>query len=409
LGEMMPKFLNLLCNIIYLIPELNQTYLQEEWIQMHMKLMNICCDFKNCAPLFILMNNKNHIYELEYLLTLFCLSLSKDNDFNQRIYLLLKFPDFLYQILIMSPTIINICCCGHGYYKDSNNRQCSCTHSIYLIFELFNYVEKNNKHLLNEVKKIKLKYLNYLVSNLGKNVASVILLQMGKMCTTNDMFNYLLNETDLIKKAIDRDGDEVFNHCLEKFEEFMHFCKEPEYLFMILAYVSPPKFGFKKRLYYEILKVIEELTDNIDIKVLENSVYKGEIFGKILDTLKLDVFLGDYLGIWNLLLNDENEKIVEIFSRNTYNIGDIFLNQVDNLIKNNLTGIRLNGVIEIMNRFLKIGEKVKAKFNKKNDYIEQLRKVYEKIKIIRAQSSQEGGNDGIYSEIISEFNEYFKE
>jgi hypothetical protein len=230
---------------------------------------------------------------------------------------------------------------------------------------------------------------------------------MGKMCTTNDMFNYLLNETDLIKTSLEKDHDDCFNHSVDKFEEFMHFCKEPEYLFRILTYVTPPKYGLKKRIYYEILKVIEELTDNIDIKVIENSLYKGEIFDKILDTLKLDTYLGDYLGIWNLLLNDENEKIVEIFSRNTYNIGDIFINQVDNLITNKLTEMRLYAVIKIMNLFLKIGEKVKSKYNKKKDYIEQLRKVYEKIKIISSQSSQEEGENKYFSEIIDEFNKYF--
>ena len=403
LKEMLPKFLNLLCNIVYLMPDLNQNYLQEDWIKMHMKLMNICCNFETPEQLYILMDNKHNIYELEYLLTLFCLCLSKDNNFNQRIYLLLKFPDFLYQILIISASIINACCCGHGYYKNYNNNQCSCTKSIYLIYETFNYIEKNNKNMLKEVKKVKLKYLKYLVERLGKNIGVVILLQMAKMCSTYDIFNYLINETDLMNKSLNKD-DDVFNHCVEKFEQFMHFCKEPEFLFRILSFISPPKRGLKKRIFYEIVKIMNDLVDNIDVDMLEKSVYKSEIFDKILDTLKLDVYLGDYLGIWNNLLNHENEKIIKIFSRNTYNIGSIFLNQIDNLTKNKLYGFRLISVIQIMNLFLKIGETVKIKYNKKNDYIEQLRQVYERIKSITLEE-----NDKTILEYIEEFNKYFED
>jgi hypothetical protein len=257
--------------------------------------------------------------------------------------------------------------------------------------------------MLKEVKKVKLKYLKYLVERLGKNIGVVILLQMAKMCSTYDIFNYLINETDLMNKSLNKD-DDVFNHCVEKFEQFMHFCKEPEFLFRILSFISPPKRGLKKRIFYEIVKIMNDLVDNIDVDMLEKSVYKSEIFDKILDTLKLDVYLGDYLGIWNNLLNHENEKIIKIFSRNTYNIGSIFLNQIDNLTKNKLYGFRLISVIQIMNLFLKIGETVKIKYNKKNDYIEQLRQVYERIKSITLEE-----NDKTILEYIGEFNKYFED
>ena len=401
---MIPKYLNLLCNIIYLVPEFSQNYLQEEWMRMHMKLMNICIDFNNLPKLSILMDNKNHIYSLEYLLTLFCLSLSKDTNFNQRIYLLLKFPDFLFQILVVSACIINVCCCGHGFHKESNNKQCSCTYSIFLIFETFHYIENNNKYMLSEVKKIKLKYLNYLFNSLGKNFGVVILLQMVKMCSSNDIFNYLINETDLMEKAFNSEDEDNFSHCVDKFEQFMHFCKEPKFLFQILIFISPPKAGLKKRIYYEIVKVINELTNGINDEVLENSVYKSEIFEKILETLKLDEYLGDYMGIWINLLNIENEKIVKIFSRNKYEIGDIFLNQIDKLIKNTLTGIRLNAVIQIMNLFLKIGKKVKDVYHKNNDYIELLRPIYKRIKTINLEGYDKMQNE----KDIEEFNKYFK-
>ena len=405
LGEMMPKFLNLLCNIVYLIQDINQNYLEETWVKMHMKLMNICYDFNSTEKLYILMKNDHHVYELQYLLTLFCLCLSKDKDFNQRIKLLLKFPYFLYKILVICATIINVCCCGHGYNQDDNNLQCSCTQSIYLIFETFSYIENNNKQLLNEVKKVKIKYLKYLAERLGKNIAVVILLQMAKMCSTYDMFNYLINETDLMETLLNKNNDD-FNHCVDKFEQFMHYCKEPEFLFRILGYISPPEVGLKKRIYYEIVKVINELVDNIDVNTLEKSVYKNEIFDKFIEILKLDIYLGDYLGIWKYLLNNENEKIVEIFSRNIYNIGVIFMDQIDNLIKNKLFGIRPDAVIEIMNLFLKMGDKIKKKYNKNNDYIEQLKPVYDKIKTITFEDNDNDNEDK--SENLEEFNKYFE-
>ena len=92
--------------------------------------------------------------------------------------------------------------------------------------------------MLKEVKKVKLKYLKYLVERLGKNIGVVILLQMAKMCSTYDIFNYLINETDLMNKSLNKDDDDVFIHCVEKFEQFMHFCKEPEFLLSVVLKYS---------------------------------------------------------------------------------------------------------------------------------------------------------------------------
>ena len=165
--------------------------------------------------------------------------------------------------------------------------------------------------------------------------------------------------------------------------------------------ISPPEKGFKNRIYREILKTISNIiANNNQVEYLENKLYNNDIFQKVIDTLKLDVYLGDYEGIWQILLDSTNSNIVTIFYRNKnkYNFGEILSNQVDNLIKNNLTYIRLNGVVKIMNYLLKLGEKVKETYNVDNYYIEQFRDSYKKISEL----------DKKYDDDIDEFKQYYE-
>ena len=55
-------------------------------------------------------------------------------------------------------------------------------------------------------------------------------------------------------------------------------------------------------------------------------------------------------------------------------------NQIDNLIIKQLTGIRLNGVVRIMNLFLKMGNEIKKKYNVDNYYVEEFRDNYKQNK-----------------------------
>ena len=154
-------------------------------------------------------------------------------------------------------------------------------------------------------------------------------------------------------------------------------------------------------MYREILKVISNIiANNNQVEYLENKLYNNPIFEKLIDTLKLDVYLGDYEGIWNIILDSTNNNIVTIFYRNKnkYNFGQILFNQVDNLIKNNLTSIRLNAVVRIMNYFLKLGDEIKKKYNVDNYYIEQFRDSYKKIQ----------GLNQIEDEDINEFKDIMK-
>ena len=58
---------------------------------MHLKLFNIFLDFQNLPKMF---DVKSKVYSLEYFLTLFCICMSKDNDFLKRIHIFKEYPDF---------------------------------------------------------------------------------------------------------------------------------------------------------------------------------------------------------------------------------------------------------------------------------------------------------------------------
>ena len=221
------------------------------------------------------------------------------------------------------------------------------------------------------------------------------------MLDKDEIFNHLLNNTDLFQKAIDKENDSDFSHAMDGFEAFVNLCKNPECLFQILNIISPPNKGLKNNIYREILKTISTLiTDNNQVEYLENKLYNNIMFQKVIDTLKLDTYLGDYEGIWQILLDINNSNIVTIFYKNhdKYNIGDIMINQVNNLIKDQLTGIRLNAVARIMNLFLNLGNEIKKKYNVENYYIEQFRDCYKKILELDIKDDED----------INEFKKYYE-
>ena len=105
--ESIENIFSILCNIYDLIPNC-EIYFQDEWIEMHLKLYNICLNFQNLPELHLNFNR----HPLEFFLTLFCICMSKDNDFFQRIKIFKKYPDFFYKVLIISMYNTRLCCCG---------------------------------------------------------------------------------------------------------------------------------------------------------------------------------------------------------------------------------------------------------------------------------------------------------
>jgi hypothetical protein len=165
----------------------------------------------------------------------------------------------------------------------------------------------------------------------------------------------------------------------------------------MLIYISPHEKGLKSRIYREILKIITNIISENQIDYLEEKLYNSEIFQKVLETLEQDIYLGEYEGIWQVLLDSNNTNIIKIFYKNKYDVSNIMMNQVDSLIKNNLTGMRLNVVIRIINLFLKVGKEVEKRFTVTNYYYEQFRDIYKKISGLALEDNED----------IQEFKKYY--
>ena len=242
-------------------------------------------------------------------------------------------------------------------------------------------MEDNNINY-EAVKQVQNQIIEFFFSNIGKNSCIVFLYKMTKMLNSDYIFNHILNNTNLLNEAITKENDDSFRHAIDGFEALLNLCKDPELLLKILNIITPPDKGVKNRIYREILKNISNIINNNNrLEYLEKKLYNDNNLGKVLEILKQDVYLGDYEGIFQILLDSNNSIIITIFYRmkNKLNIGEIMNNQVYNLVKNNMTGRRLNGVIRIMNLFIKIGNEIKKKYNVSNYYAEQFRDSYKKI------------------------------
>ena len=364
----------LLSNVYDLFPNFLEIYFKNDWLNLHLKLLNACLDENDPPKPTLGFSQKEKINVLKDFALFLCLSFSKDTNFNTRLYLLLKYPDLFYKLAVIIAGNTHFCCCGHGidFEKDEIYLYSNIKLSL-LIFETFKYIDDNNINY-EAAKNTKIKIFEFYFSHIGKNSCIVYLYKFAKMLKNDDMFNHILNTTNLLGEALTKEKNDDFSHAIDGFEAFINLCENPDHLFQILNIISPPSGGIKNRIYREILKKISNIiSNNNQVEYLENKLYNDSIFKKLLETLKIDAYLGDYEGIWKVLLDSNNSNIVTIFykMKNKHKIGEIMFNQVDSLIKNNLIGYRLNGVVRIMNLFLKMGNEINKKFNVENYYIEE--------------------------------------
>ena len=310
-----------------------------------------------------------------------------------------KYPDFFYKVLIISIYSTHICCCDHGLYFE-RNLTCSSLKIGQIIFETFQNREEKNLSL--NLKVIKMKCVDFMVKNLGKNTASLYLIKIGNTCNNkNDIFNYIINETNLIKDILQekQKNDYDFAHCIDNLEKFLSSSNSPEFNCDILLLISIPKKQIEIRIYRDLLINLNNNIKDDNTEKLEKYIYNSDIFKNILETLNQDIWLGEYEGIWQVLLNSQNKNIIKIFGKNKYNVTEIFNLQVDNLIEKYLIEMRLTAVIRIMTLFLKIGEKIKNEFVGDNYYANEFKKIYLKISELSNIKNEED---------YKEFENYFK-
>ena len=389
----------LLSNIYDLTLNFLELYFKGDWLNLHLKLIDACLDINNPPSPGLGTSGKEKVDGLWPFLLFFSLCLTQDKDYSTRLLLVLKSPDLFYKIVIIADCVCYFCCCGHGYHFNDNYNN-SGIKSVLIVYETYKYLE-DNKITMDAASKYKIQILEYLFKYIGKNPSIVLLYKMGKMLNSDEIFNHLLNKTNLLKDAFEKESDACFEHAIDGFEAFVNLCKNPEYLFQILHIITPPEKGVKNRVFREILKTLSSIINNNNqVEYLETKLYKNIMFQKIIDTLKLDVYLGDFEGIWQILLDSTNSNIVTIFyqNKNKYDFGEILTNQVNNLIQNNLTSYRLNAVVRIMNYLLKLGEEIKKKYGGANYYVEQFRDSYKKIQ----------GLNQIEDEDINEFKKYYE-
>ena len=391
--EMISKIFLLLCNIYDLVPNFLELYFKNDWLNLHFKFIDTCLDVNNPPEPSLGSHGKEKIDSLTYFSLFFTLCLSKDKDYNTRLYLIIKYPDLFYKMAIIAANNACFCCCGNGMRCDGGFELSANINAILLVFETFKYMEDNNINI-EAVNRIKLRIVEFFFRFIGKNPCIIYLVKMSKMLKNDDIFNHILNTTNLFKEALKReeDDDSGISHAIDGFEAFLFSCKNPEFLFKMLSIISSPKKGIKNRIYREILKIISNIINNNNqIEYLENKLFNDNIFQNILDTLKKDVYLGDYEGIWQVLLDTNNSNIVTIFYRmkNKFNIGEIMLKQVDSLIKENLFGFRLNAVVRIMNLFLKMGNEIKKKFKVDNFYFEEFKECFKKMNDLQIDDDED--------------------
>ena len=373
IGSMM----QLLCNIYDLDSHFYEYYFQDKWINIFTKLFELFFDFDNLPEVTLGVNQYPYLY---YFLSLFGLCMTKDNNFQLRMKLIENNSSFLYKILIISTYSAGHCCCGHAYNKASY----SCQKAIDSIYKVISNIEKNNDfYLLKNAKEIKIKYAEFLMNKYGKNICGVYLNKLLEICSNEDIFTYIIINTNLLKEVMIREVTKI-HHSIDCLEEMVGLCQNPEIFINILNDLTrSDDIILHKRLYREMLK---KMINSLKGETVEKLLFKNFIF-KIIDLISVEniTHLSDIEGIFDILLNG-NDFIVQAFYKNEYKLGKKFYNVINYLNQNSFIGINMCTTLRIMNMFLSVGEKIKEKYHCENYFVNDLRESYN---ILPSMNSEE--------------------
>ena len=120
LNDGISKIFIFLSNIYDLFPNFLEIYFKNDWLNLHLKLIDACLNINDPPKPSLGTNGKEKIDKLWPFLVFFSLCLSKDKDFNTRLFLVLKHPDLFYKISIIATGNCYFCCCGHGMSNDDD-------------------------------------------------------------------------------------------------------------------------------------------------------------------------------------------------------------------------------------------------------------------------------------------------
>jgi len=361
------SMMQLLCNIYDLDSNFYEYYFQDKWINMFTMLFELFFDFNSLPEVMLGMNQYPYLFNF---LNLFGLCMTKDNNFQLRKKLLENDSSFLYKILIISTYSAGQCCCGHGYDKISY----SCQKAIDSIYKVMSNIEKNNDfYLLKNAKEIKIKYTEFLMNKYGKNICGVYLNKLLEICSKEDIFTYIIINTNLLKEVMIREVTKI-HHSIDCLEEMVGLCQNPEIFINILNdLTSSDDIILHKRLYREMLK---KMINSLKGETVEKLLFKNLIF-RIIDLISVEniTHLSDIEGIFDILLNG-NDFIVQAFYKNKYKVGKKFYNVIARLNQNSFIGVNMCTTLRIMNMLLSVGEKIKEKYNCENYFVNDLRESY---------------------------------
>ena len=78
---------------------------------------------------------------------------------------------------------------------------------------------------MEAVTKYKMKIVEYLCKNLGKNPSIIFIYRMGKVLNTDEIFNHLIKNTTFFQDIMNRSSDFDIEHSIDGFEAFITLCK----------------------------------------------------------------------------------------------------------------------------------------------------------------------------------------
>lgn len=359
------KFLlfQILLNIYDLDENLIYLFLNDNWFELYMKLMDYSISSYD---------TRSGIFSLIYFL------LSYDSSYETYMKMIKNKPKLMFKLFVSVVESLGGCCCSL-YLSDSIDG--FIMENFDLLIKVIKYAESasNNVNfsLIESVYKFKNQITEYFVNKIGKNSLILFFRRFARHLKNEDIFSKFC-QPEVLKFNLTQKGDQ-YGYMIEELEKLMFVCETPSIFINALNQIIDNENVFDilkhKQLYTTMIKCIFISEDYSKKELIFKTIFT-KLLKKLLDCKQI-INMPRLSVLFQPFLDYNDPEILRIYYKNNFcDTGKILIDSIKLFMNNNFFGYNLQYAVIILNSLVKIGEEIKKQnySNNVNPLIVELKK-----------------------------------
>ena len=359
------KFLlfQILLNIYDLDENLINLFLNDNWFELYMKLMDYSI---------------SSYYTRSGILSLLYFLLSYDSSYETYMKMIKNKPKLMFKLFVSVVESLGGCCCSL-YHSDSIDG--FIMENFDLLIKVIKYAESasNNVNfsLIESVYKFKNQITEYFVNKIGKNSLILFFRRFARHLKNEDIFSKFC-QPEVLKFNLTQKGDQ-YGYMIEELEKLMFVCETPSIFINALNQIIDNENVFDilkhKQLYTTMIKCIFISEDYSKKELIFKTIFT-KLLKKLLDCKQI-INMPRLSVLFQPFLDYNDPEILRIYYKNNFfDTGKILIDSIKLFMNNNFFGYNLQYAVIILNSLVKIGEEIKKQnySNNVNPLIVELKK-----------------------------------